>query len=97
MEFNKKEFNSILRSSTNDAILSQSDTAVAKRNNRTRENNSASKRDNRKHVYQFVAKVVRGGIDYIQYKTKDGIGYCPVANIDSIKSQFDESLTLATN
>lgn len=91
----KKEFNQILRQSTGDAIMSENDTAVAKRNKTDRQNNSGSKRDNRKHLYHFVAKVVRCGIEYIQFETKDGTGYCPLANIDSIKGQFDESLTLA--
>lgn len=91
----KKEFNHILRQCTDDAIMSENDTAVSKRNNKTKENNSGSKRDNRKHLYHFVARVFKCGVEYVQFETKDGTGYCPIANIESIKNQFDESLTLA--
>lgn len=95
MDFTTKQFKSILVASTGGTINNLNDCHTAKNNTKTRENNSGSKRDNRKHLYHFVAKVVRCGIEYIKFETKDGIGYCPVANIDSIKEQFDESLTLA--
>ena len=91
----KKEFNhTLIVASGNSSITS----IEQSRNDETRENNrSAIKRDKRAHVYHFMTKVLRGGIEYIQFKTKDGIGYCPVANIDSIKHQFDESINVAIN
>lgn len=96
MEFTSKEFKSILTASTNGIINNLNDCHKANNNNSERQNNSSKiKRDNRKHLYHFVARVFQNGIEYIQFKTKDGIGMCPVANIDSIKSQFDSSLAEA--
>lgn len=94
-----KELNFEIRIATGGAILGTGDiNPLSQNDSEKRQNNrSVSKRDNRAHVYTFIKKLIRGGIEYIEFKTADGIGYCPLANIDSIKAQFDESLTLATN
>jgi hypothetical protein len=102
-----KELNFAIRTATHDAVMGLNDLQVVEQIKphainkdgfeRARGRKSFSKRDNRAHAYTFIKKLIRGGIEYIQFKTPDGIGYCPLANIESIKNQFDESLTLATN
>ena len=102
-----KELNFEIRIATHDAIMGLNDIHSVGQKlphatnkdgfERARGRKNLSKRDNRAHAYTFIKKVIKCGIEYIQFKTPDGIGYCPLSNIDSIKAQFDESLTLATN
>ncbi len=94
-----KEFNFTLNVSTGGAIVSTGDCSIKRRGNvsNSENNKSSHKVDKRAHLFSYIGKTIMNGINYIQYKSKDGIGYCPVANIGCIINQFDSDITAVIN